>query len=53
MGRRMHSFHSEEHMGTVLSSGSEWSRPFMALAPYTFPLVTYLMLALRAIIIPQ
>lgn len=53
MGRRMHSFHAEEETGVVMSSGKEWSRPFMSLAPYTVPYLTLFLLAFRAITVPQ
>ena len=53
LGRRMHSVHAGETSGEVTSSGAQWSRPFMSLAPYTMPFLTYAGLALRALIIPQ
>lgn len=53
MGRRIHSIHSEENTGMVMSSGKEWTRPFMTLAPYTIPYMTLALLAFRAITAPQ
>lgn len=49
-GRRVQSFHVEENTGQVVTSGSEWNRPFVSLAPYTLPFLTYIALALRTLI---
>ena len=53
LGRRIHSIHSEENSGEVTSSGKQWTRPFMTLAPYTIPYLTLFLLAFRAITMPQ
>lgn len=53
LGRRIHSIHSEENTGVVTSSGKEWNRLFMTLAPYTIPYMTLFLLAFRAITVPQ
>ena len=50
LGRHVHSIHAEENTGQVTTSGSAWSRPMTSLAPYTMPFLTYLALALRALI---
>lgn len=49
-GRRIHSMHVEENSGEVVTSGPEWGRPFVSLAPYTLPFLTYILLALRTLI---
>ncbi len=49
-GRLIHSVHVEENTGAVVTSGPEWSRPFVSLAPYTLPFLTYMLLALRTLI---
>jgi len=50
MGRRIHSMHVEERQGNVVTSGPAWSRPFVSLAPYTLPFITYIGLAFRTLI---
>lgn len=49
-GRKVISKHVEENNGEVISSGPQWGVPLVALAPYTFPFLTYIGLALRTLI---
>ena len=49
-GRRVRSLHVEEETGQVVTSGSTWNHPFVSLAPYTLPYLTYIGLALRTLI---
>ena len=49
-GRRIHSMHIEENTGQIVTSGSNWNRPFVSLAPYTLPFLSYIGLALRSLI---
>lgn len=50
LGRDVHEKVVKQNSGHILSSGPEWSKPFTSLAPYTFPYLTYLGLALRPLI---
>lgn len=50
LGRDVHEKVVKQNSGHILSSGPKWSRPFTSLAPYTFPYITYIGLALRSLI---
>ena len=50
LGRDVHEKVVKKNSGYIMSSGSKWSRPFTSLAPYTFPYITYIGLALRSLI---
>lgn len=51
--RKMHSFHAEERSGVITSSGSAINHVPVALAPYCLPLVSYPLLFLRSIVMPE
>lgn len=50
LGRRVTEKVVKQRTGHIMSSGPEWSHTFTSLAPYTLPLVTYMGLAVRALI---
>lgn len=52
--RKVHSFRAEEGSGVVYTSGTKSSMIVpMALAPYCLPIYTYILLALRSLIVPD
>ena len=53
LGRRLHSFHSEQHSGMIYTSGSEHTHLFVALAPYCLPRITLVYIIARVMIKPE